>query len=160
MSHSPTPNPVTELIQTFLTEAEDNATPQSLCLPFHSLSMLAQHFETPLLHLITTINPNLGSTQGSCGMRIWWMDHLNFCSSLSSTMMNNVQLLSIVSTWKTNIPPSQLLKDVTVRSNLSHSVPNLTLIQNPSSCIKRSLFSMMESASHPLSMKQFVWKGT
>jgi hypothetical protein len=27
LSHSPTPNPVTELIQTFLTEAEDNATP-------------------------------------------------------------------------------------------------------------------------------------
>jgi hypothetical protein len=27
LSHSPTPNPIAELIQTFLAEAEDNATP-------------------------------------------------------------------------------------------------------------------------------------
>jgi hypothetical protein len=27
LSHSPTPNPITELIQTFLAEAEDDATP-------------------------------------------------------------------------------------------------------------------------------------
>jgi hypothetical protein len=44
--------------------------PQSLHLPFHSPYTLAQHFEIPLLHLIMTMNPNLESTQDSCGMRI------------------------------------------------------------------------------------------